>query len=175
MNQTSHIDHVPAVPPARPLPPGARRARIAVICARWHHDIVAQARDGLCDELARQGWPPAAIDLLEVPGAFEIPLQAQRLARGGRHAAVVAIALVVDGGIYRHEFVAATVVDALMRVQLDTDVPVLSVVLTPQAFHEHETHRQFFLQHFVAKGREAAQACLGALAACEVVAKLTAS
>ena len=63
-------------------------------------------------------------------------------------------------GIYRHEFVAETVVGALMRVQLDIDVPVLSVVLTPKDFHEHEVHRRFFAEHFVVKGTEAAQACL---------------
>jgi 6,7-dimethyl-8-ribityllumazine synthase len=44
-------------------------------------------------------------------------------------------------------------------VQLETDVPVFSVVLTPQHFHEHADHREFFLQHFVTKGAEAARAC----------------
>ena len=67
--------------------------------------------------------------------------------------------LVVDGGIYRHEFVADAVISGLMRVQLDTDVPVLSVVLTPHEFHEHEVHRQFFFDHLLTKGTEAAQAC----------------
>ena len=89
---------------------------------------------------------------------------AQRLARSGRYAAVVACALVVDGGIYRHEFVASAVIDGLMRVQLDTGVPVLSVSLTPKDFHEHATHRDFFSQHFVEKGAEAARACHQTLA-----------
>ena len=71
----------------------------------------------------------------------------------------------VDGGIYRHEFVAGAVIDGLMRVQLDTGVPVLSVVLTPKDFHEHDTHRDFFRQHFVSKGAEAARACQQTLAA----------
>ena len=159
MNQTS--PRLASSPSATPLPQGQR---IGVICASWHRDIVHRARDALVAELARHGWPPDRIDHLDVPGAFEIPLQAQRLARGGRHAAVVAIALVVDGGIYRHDFVAASVVDGLMRVQLDHDVPVLSVVLTPQAFHEHDDHRRFFAEHFVKKGVEAAQACLASIA-----------
>ena len=51
-----------------------------------------------------------------------------------------------------------------MRVQLDTEVPVLSVVLTPQRFHEHEEHRRFFFDHFVVKGEEAAAACVQTLA-----------
>ena len=143
--------------------------RIAVVSASWHRDIVVRARDSLVAELARHGWPPDRIDHFDAPGAFEIPLQAQRLARGGRHAAVVAIALVVDGGIYRHDFVAASVVDALMRVQLDHEVPVLSVVLTPKEFHEHDEHRRFFGEHFVKKGVEAAHACLGSIAALSAI------
>lgn len=72
--------------------------RIAVIRAGWHAEIVAQAVHALQAELARQGLPPDRVDTLEVPGAFEIPLLAQRIARRGRHAAIVACGLVVDGG-----------------------------------------------------------------------------
>ena len=139
------------------------RTRIAVISAAWHADIVSQAKHSLLAELARQGLPNEQVDCFEVPGAFEIPLVAQRLARAGRHAAIVACGLVVDGGIYRHEFVAAAVIDGLMRVQLDSGVPVLSCVLTPQAFHDHAEDREFFARHFVAKGQEAACACLQVL------------
>ena len=138
--------------------------RIAVISAAWHADIVSQATNSLLTELARQGLPREQVDCFEVPGAFEIPLLAQRIARAGQHGAIVACGLVVDGGIYRHEFVAAAVIDALMRVQLDTGVPVLSCVLTPQAFHGHAEHQTFFAQHFVHKGQEAARACLQTLA-----------
>jgi 6,7-dimethyl-8-ribityllumazine synthase len=75
----------------------------------------------------------------------------------------VAAGFVVNGGIYRHEFVAQTVLDALMRIQLDTDVPIISMVLTPQHFHEHETHHEFFHEHFKVKGAEAAAACVKTL------------
>jgi 6,7-dimethyl-8-ribityllumazine synthase len=144
---------------------GERRERIAVVSAGWHADLVGRCRDALVDELTQSGVAAHRIDRHDVPGAFEIPLLAQQLARAGRHAAIVACALVVDGGIYRHEFVAHAVIDGLMRVQLDTGVPVLSAVLTPQAFHEHEAHTRFFADHLAAKGREAAQACLATLAA----------
>ena len=142
---------------------GAKRQRLAVVCALWHADLVAQARDALLHELAQLGINEDRIDRYEVPGAFEIPLLAQQLARSGRYAAIVACALVVDGGIYRHEFVAHAVIDGLMRAQLDSGVPVLSAVLTPQAFHEHETHARFFAEHLVLKGREAARACVATL------------
>ena len=148
------------------LAPRGPAPRIAFVQAGWHADIVRQAHTGFAAECAHL-WPggPPTIDVHDVPGAFEIPLLAQALARRGGVDAIVACALVVDGGIYRHEFVASAVIDALMRVQLDHGVPVLSVVLTPKDFHEHETHRAFFSQHFVAKGAEAARACAQTLAA----------
>ncbi len=133
-------------------------SRVALVQATWHRGIVDRARDGFTAEWARLGHDGAEVDVFEVPGAFEIPLAAKRLAASGRYAAVVGAALVVDGGIYRHEFVAGAVVDGLMRVQLDTDVPVFSVVLTPHHFHEHEEHTAYFERHFVHKGEEAARA-----------------
>jgi 6,7-dimethyl-8-ribityllumazine synthase len=142
---------------------GSRGQRLAVVSAQWHTELVVQARDALLDELSQLGVAADQVDRYEVPGAFEIPLLAQQLARSGRYAAIVACALVVDGGIYRHEFVANAVIDGLMRAQLDSGVPVLSAVLTPQAFHEHETHARFFAEHLILKGREAARACVATL------------
>jgi 6,7-dimethyl-8-ribityllumazine synthase len=138
--------------------------RIAIVAARWHADIVDRAVNAAKAELRRRSWSPRRIDVVEVPGAFEIPLIAQRLAQGGRHAAILACGLVVNGGIYRHDFVASAVIDGLMRVQLDTGVPVFSAVLTPRDFHEHEEHRRFFAEHFEVKGRELAGACVAQLA-----------
>ena len=154
--------------------PTPRRAgaplRLAFIHAQWHADIVQSGRDGFLAELASHGVTAEQVDVIGVPGAFEIPLHAQTLARAGRHDAIVACALVVDGGIYRHEFVATAVIDALMRVQLDTGVPVLSMVLTPKDFHGHAEHNRFFLDHFVVKGAEAARACLGTVASLQALA-----
>ena len=140
-------------------------AHIAVISATWHSDIVARARDAFLAEAEHLGHPAKTVDLYEVPGAFEIPLHAQTLARSGKYDAIVACALVVDGGIYRHEFVAHAVIDGLMRVQLDTGIPVISAVLTPKDFHEHADHLKFFSDHFIKKGAEAARACLATIAA----------
>jgi len=157
MNQMT-TTHLSAAAPAR-LP-----ARIAVICSSWHSDIVDKAKQSLLAEFHRSPTPPGQVEQFEVPGAFEIPLLARKLARSGRYDAIVACGLVVNGGIYRHEFVGAAVIDALMRVQLDTDVPVMSAVLTPRDFHEHEDHQRFFAEHFVKKGSEVARACLETIA-----------
>ena len=138
--------------------------RIAFIQARWHADIVDECRKAFIAALDGRDDVTADVEVFDVPGAFEIPLQARALARTGRFDAVVCSAFVIDGGIYRHEFVAESVISGLMQAQMDADVPVLSVVLTPHHFHESEEHRRFFLDHFQLKGREAADACVSVLA-----------
>ena len=137
--------------------------RIAFVQACWHREIVDQGRDAFVAEIGRHGMSADQIDFYEVPGSLEIPLQAKLLAQTGKYATIVAAGFVVNGGIYRHEFVAHTVIDALMRVQLDTDVPIISLVLTPQHFHEHDAHQKFFHEHFKVKGAEAAVACVQTL------------
>lgn len=139
--------------------------RFAFIHAAWHADIVGRGCQGFLGEMERLGVGRGDVDLFEVPGAFEIPLLARRLARSGRYAALAGCAFVVDGGIYRHDFVASTVVGALMQVQLETDVPLMSVVLTPHHFHANDEHQKFFSDHFLLKGAEAARACLQSVAA----------
>jgi len=155
MNQPSQVPLTSTIDRQSPA-----AGRVAFIQSCWHKDIVDQCRASFVAGLAKLGRQDVAIDLFEVPGAFEIPLQAKLLAQSGRYAAIVAAGFVVDGGIYRHEFVAGAVIDGLMRVQLDTEIPVISAVLTPQRFHEHEEHRRFFHQHFLVKGAEAAAACI---------------
>jgi 6,7-dimethyl-8-ribityllumazine synthase len=137
--------------------------RIAFIQSSWHAEIVDRGRQAFLAEMADLGFESAGIDVFTVPGAFEIPLHARRLAESRRYAAVVGAGLVIDGGIYRHEFVAEAVITGLMRVQLETNVPVISAVLTPHHFHEHNIHTEFFSQHFATKGAEAARACVATL------------
>lgn len=149
------------------LPASANDAtsqRYAFIHASWHEDIVHRARDSFIAAMTEAGVSPNNIDVYAVPGAFELPLHAKQLANSGNYAGIVASGFVIDGGIYRHDFVATAVIDGLMKVQLETEVPVFSVVLTPHHFHEHATHQQFYFDHFVLKGAEAAHACLQTVA-----------
>ncbi len=129
--------------------------RYAFVKANWHSDIVDQALEGF-----QQLIPADQINVFDVPGAFEMPLLARDLAQTGKYAAVACAAFVVDGGIYRHDFVAQAVVDGLMRAGMDTSVPVLSVSLTPHQYQETDHHNAIYRAHFVEKGREAAQAAL---------------
>jgi 6,7-dimethyl-8-ribityllumazine synthase len=148
--------------------PRSTAPRIAFVQACWHRDIVDECRVAFLRAIKHSSGRHR-VDCFEVPGAFEIPLHAKLLAKTGRYAAVVVAAFVVDGGIYRHEFVASSVVDALMRVQLETEVPVISAVLTPQRFHEHDTHREFFREHFRTQGVEAAHACVTTIDALQAI------
>lgn len=138
--------------------------KVAFIQASWHDDIVGEARKSFIKSMNEQASiSESEIAVFDVPGSLEIPLMAKKLAETGEYAAIVCCGFVVNGGIYRHDFVAQAVIDGIMRVQLDTDVPVLSVVLTPHNFHEHESHQKYFFDHFTVKGEEAAEACIKTL------------
>lgn len=133
--------------------------KFAFLKAGWHSGIVDQTLVGFRAKLAELG-ADADVAVFDVPGAFEMPLLAQKLAETGNYDAIAAAALVVDGGIYRHDFVAQAVVSGLMEAGLKTGVPVLSVSLTPHNFQPAEDHEKFFFDHFVKKGREAADAAV---------------
>ena len=162
----AEVKHPPEVtdpPPPRMHPRFARPQRVAFVQSAWHREVVEECRIAFLAEIEARGIERARVDLFEVPGSFEIPLHAQLLAKTRRYTAIVAAGLVVDGGIYRHEFVADTVIKALMDVQLKTEVPIFSAVLTPQQFHESAAHFDFFRKHFATKGVEVAEACANTL------------
>lgn len=138
--------------------------KIAFISATWHSDLLDGA-SGACESVLSEAG--LAADRFVVPGALEFPLFAKRLSQSGRYAAVIAFGLIVDGGIYAHEFVAEAVISGMMRVQLDTGVPILSCVLTPQQFDETPERIGYFREHLIGKGREVGGACLKLLAAME--------
>lgn len=133
---------------------------IAYVQASWHTDITEHCKIAFMAELARHGYGADDVEFFSAPGSLEIPLLAKKLAKTGRYAAVCASGLVVDGGIYRHEFVAQAVLQGIVQTSLETEVPVLSAVLTPHHFHEHAVHEEFFKRHMRTKGRELAEACV---------------
>ena len=133
---------------------------IAYVQAAWHTDITDHCRTAFMAEMVKHGYGAENVEFFSVPGSLEIPLMARKLAQTGRYAAVCASGLVVNGGIYRHDFVAQAVLHGIVQTSLETEVPVLSAVLTPHHFHEHAVHQDFFRAHMETKGRELAEACL---------------
>jgi 6,7-dimethyl-8-ribityllumazine synthase len=138
--------------------------KIAFIQAAWHTEVTDNCKAAFIEELALHDVNDEDIDFYSVPGSLEIPLMAKKLAQTGRYGAVCCSGLVVDGGIYRHEFVAQAVISGIVQASLETGVPVLSAVLTPQQFHENsDVHVEFFRVHMLTKGKELANACMGIL------------
>lgn len=111
-------------------------ARFAIIASRWNPRItdalVAAARQAFVGN----GVDEAALDVVRVPGAWELPVAARELAMAGRHAAIVALGCVVRGDTRHYEQVADGTSDGLMRVALDTGVPVANGVLAVERFED---------------------------------------
>ena len=104
-------------------------ARFAIIASRWNPGIVDALIDGARRTLRGDGVAEAMIDLIRVPGAWEIPATAAKLAQGGRYAAIIALGCVVRGDTRHYEHVADGCAEGLMRVSVDHFLPVLNGVL----------------------------------------------
>jgi 6,7-dimethyl-8-ribityllumazine synthase len=107
-------------------PPG----RFALVAARFNQFIVESLIAGARDALLRHGVAEDAIDLVRVPGSFEIPLAAQRLARSGQYAAIVCLGAVIRGDTDHYDHVAGTATSGIARVALDSGLPVIYGLLT---------------------------------------------
>ena len=113
--------------------------RFAVVAARFNSFIVDQLVGGAHDALARHGVPADRVDLVRVPGSFEIPVVAQRLAKSGKYAAVVCLGCVIRGDTDHYDHVAGSATSGIMTAGLNSGVPVVFGVLTcdtlEQAIH----------------------------------------
>ena len=107
----------------------AATARFAIVASRWNPHIVDALIDGVRRTLIEHGVGESSVDLVRVPGAWEIPMAAAKLARAGKHAAILALGCVVRGDTRHYEHVADNCAQGLMRVALDHGVPVLNGVL----------------------------------------------
>lgn len=136
------------------LPDGAR---FAILASRWNARITDALVAGARRCLADNGVPEAAVDVVRVPGAWELPMVARRLAAAGGHAALIALGCVVRGDTRHYEHVADLCAEGLMRVALDTAVPVLNGVLAVERFEDAEARAGGSHGN---KGEEAAMAAL---------------
>jgi 6,7-dimethyl-8-ribityllumazine synthase len=107
-------------------PPG----RFALVAARFNQFIVEQLVSGALDGLKRHGVSDDAVDLIWVPGSFEIPLVAQRLAAGGGYAAIITLGAVIRGDTSHYDHVASEAAKGVAHAALATGVPVIFGILT---------------------------------------------
>lgn len=104
--------------------------RVAVIVSRVNEEMTAGLLEGARQALVDGGVRPDDVDVVHVPGAFEIPLAAQRVARSGRYDAVVCIGCLIKGDTMHFEYIAAAVSQGITAAALQTDVPMAFGVLT---------------------------------------------
>jgi 6,7-dimethyl-8-ribityllumazine synthase len=115
-----------------------RIARYAIVASRWNPRIVDALVAGAVGALREHGVGENAIDIVRVPGAWEIPVVAARLAVEAKHAAIIALGCVVRGDTRHYEHVADECAHGLMRVALDSRVPVLNGVLAVEMYADAE-------------------------------------
>ena len=132
-------------------------ARFAIIASRWNPRITDALVAGARKAFADNGVAETAIDVVRVPGAWELPLVAARIGAAGSHVAIVALGCVIRGDTRHYEHVADRCAEGLMRVSLDYRLPVLNGVLAVERSEDAEaraggTHGN--------KGEEAALAAI---------------
>lgn len=104
--------------------------RVGIVMARFNQDVGEGLLSGCCHELNRLGVASAAVTLVSVPGALEIPLTLQTMAQSGRFDALVALGCVIRGETYHFEIVSNESARGVTDVQLTTGIPIANAVLT---------------------------------------------
>jgi 6,7-dimethyl-8-ribityllumazine synthase len=108
----------------------AKDFKFALIVSRFNDFIVRKLMEGALDALTRHGADDKNIEIVKVPGSFEIPLIAKKLAKSGKYAAVICLGAVIRGATPHFEYVAAEVSKGIAAVNLETEIPVTFGVLT---------------------------------------------
>lgn len=110
--------------------------RIGIVVSRFNDFITKRLLDGALDALERHGVKTDAVDTVWVPGAVEIPVAAQALARSGRYNAVITLGAVIRGATTHYDYVCSMVASGVNQVALDTSVPVIFGVLTTDTIEQ---------------------------------------
>ena len=104
--------------------------RFALVAARFNAVVVDRLVEGALDGLKRHGVPEANIDIVHVPGSYEIPLVAQKLGQGGKYAAVICLGAVIRGDTDHYDYVAGAAANGIASASLSTGIPILFGILT---------------------------------------------
>ena len=114
----------------------AQNMKVALVAARFNEFITAKLIGGALDGLKRHGVPEEAIHLAWVPGAFEIPLAAAKMANSGKYDAVICLGAVIRGSTSHYDYVCAEVSKGIATVSLQSQIPVLFGVLTTDTIEQ---------------------------------------
>ncbi len=114
----------------------AQEMRVGIVCARFNEFIVSKLLSGCQDTLLRHGVREEDMDVAWVPGAFEIPLIASKMAKSGRYDAVIALGAVIRGSTSHYDYVCSEVSKGVATVALQSDIPVIFGVLTTDTIEQ---------------------------------------
>ena len=110
----------------------SKEIKVAIIAARFNEFIVSKLLDGALDGLKRHGVSEKSIEIAWVPGAFEIPLIAQKMAESGRYDAIICLGTVIRGGTTHYELVCSEVSKGIAQVSLNSGIPVIFGINTTE-------------------------------------------
>ena len=142
--------------------------RIALVISRFNDDITGGLRRGALEWLDEHAIPVADADVITAPGAFELPLIAQTLARTGRYQGVICLGCVIKGDTAHFEFISLGAATGLMQATLSTGVPIAFVMLTTYTEDQAVSRSRDDIHN---KGREAAAACAESIAILQAIAR----
>jgi 6,7-dimethyl-8-ribityllumazine synthase len=148
-------------------PRAPRTGRVAVVISRYNELVTARLLEGARQCLSEHDVPPGRVDVIWVPGSFELPVVAETAAASGRYAAIVALGCVIRGETAHFEYVAGEAARGLANVALAHRVPVGFGVLTT------ETLEQAMARAGGAAGNKGYEATAAALATAGIVSRLT--
>ena len=114
----------------------ADNSKFAILVARFNSFIVESLLEGAIDTLKRHGVQESAIEVIRVPGAFEMPIAAQRIAATKKYDAIIALSAVIRGGTPHFDYVAGECVKGLSQVSLNANIPVSFGVLTVDSIEQ---------------------------------------
>ncbi len=130
--------------------------RVAIAVSRFNEEVTSRLLAGCLKTFKDEGWKDSQLRVVHVPGGYEIPWTVNELARGGRYAAVVALGCVLKGQTPQNDHISRSLVQSLHRISVDTRVPVILGVLTPDTWKQALERTKGALD----RGKEAALAAL---------------
>ena len=110
----------------------AEGMKIGIVCARFNEFITSKLLGGAMDALVRHGVADSDVDVAWVPGAFEIPLAAQKMAATGKYDAILCLGAVIKGSTSHYDYVCAEVSKGIAAVSMENDIPVMFGVITTE-------------------------------------------
>ena len=142
--------------------------KIAIIAAKFNRFITQKLVEGAAEYLYKHNVEEKNIEVIWVPGAFEVPLAAKAAAKSNKYNAVITLGAVIRGSTAHFDFVAGQAAKGIMQVNLETEVPVIFGIITPDNIEQAIERAGTLLGN---KGSEAAEAALETLSAIELIKK----